>query len=151
MFKYQQISCGDKHRYIVGCPRVAFPFDTDMQSVEYPTAHCSAMVRLGARLIELTAQTRNELFWKATWKVANRQSHSYPLSLRVGISAGSVAGIVLGVCRRFYCVYGPTVNRCRCRVCSCQLARPLHDSGAVRAGNRPSIPKRTLNETPRTA
>merc|ERR1719199_1551507 len=69
------------------------------------------MVRLGARLIELTAQTRNELFWKATWKVANRQSHSYPLSLRVGISAGSVAGIVLGVCRRFYCVYGPTVNR----------------------------------------
>ena len=43
------------------------------------------------------------------------------LELRVGVSSGPVAGIVLGACRRFYCVYGPTVNRA---ARMCQVAAP---------------------------
>ena len=39
------------------------------------------------------------------------------LEMKVGINAGPVACVVLGTCRRFYCVYGNTVNTAA-RMCS---------------------------------
>ena len=32
------------------------------------------------------------------------------VAIRVGISTGQVAAVLLGKCRRFYCIYGDTVN-----------------------------------------
>jgi len=38
MFKYQRVATGSVHSYIVGCPRVAAPYDKITQGTAYPAA-----------------------------------------------------------------------------------------------------------------
>jgi len=45
--------------------------------------------------------------------------HFYFGDLQVGLSAGEAAGVVLGKCRRFYCVYGGLFQ---CSVCCIGVA-----------------------------
>jgi len=97
MFKYQHVSCGSKHYYIVACPRAACPYDATEQEAEYPARLCHSMVHLGGRLKESTANF--------AYQGQRRQMH-----LSVGIHCGPAACVVLGKCRRFFCVYGNTVN-----------------------------------------
>jgi len=58
---------------------------------------CRALLRLCRALLSMC----RALFEKA--------QHTYA---QVGLSAGEAAGVVLGKCRRFYCVYGDTGLRC---------------------------------------
>ena len=93
MHKYQHVSCGDKHYYIVGCPRIACPYDLAEQLLEYPANYSVNMIQLGRQLTRTTSK----------FAAPNR-----PLQMKVGINCGPVASVVLGKCRRFYCVYGNT-------------------------------------------
>jgi hypothetical protein len=101
MFKYQHVSTGKNIYYVVSCPRAACPFDMDQQAAEYPGQYCYEMIKLGWNLIEHT-----ELF-----------SRSHEMKMKVGINCGPLAGIVLGKCRRFYCLLGSTMN-VSARMCS---------------------------------
>jgi hypothetical protein len=101
MFKYQHVSTGKKIDYVVSCPRAACPFDLDQQAAEYPAQYCYEMIKLGWNLIEHT-----ELF-----------SRSHEMKMKVGINCGPLAGIVLGKYRRFYCLFGNTMN-VSARMCS---------------------------------
>jgi hypothetical protein len=101
MFKYQHVSTGKKIDYVVSCPRAACPFDMDQQAAEYPGQHCYEMIKLGWNLIEYT-----EVF-----------SRSHEMKMKVGINCGPLAGIVLGKYRRFYCLFGNTMN-VSARMCS---------------------------------
>jgi hypothetical protein len=94
MFKYQHVSTGKKVDYVVACPRAACPFDVDQQAAEYPAQYCYDMIKLGWNLIEYT-----EVF-----------SRSHEMKMKVGINCGPLAGIVLGKYRRFYCLFGNTMN-----------------------------------------
>jgi hypothetical protein len=94
MFKYQHVSTGKKIDYVVSCPRAACPFDVDQQAAEYPAQYCYEMIKLGWNLIEYT-----EVF-----------SRSHEMTMKVGINCGPLAGIVLGKYRRFYCLFGNTMN-----------------------------------------
>jgi hypothetical protein len=101
MFKYQHVSTGKNIYYVVSCPRAACPFDMDQQAAEYPGQHCYEMIKLGWNLMEYT-----EVF-----------SRSHEMKMKVGINCGPLAGIVLGKYRRFYCLYGNTMN-VSARMCS---------------------------------
>ncbi len=101
MFKYQHVSTGKKIDYVVSCPRAACPFDVDQQAAEYPGQYCCEMIKLGWNLIEYT-------------KVFSR---SHEIQMKVGINCGPLAGIVLGKFRRFYCLFGNTMN-VSARMCS---------------------------------
>jgi hypothetical protein len=101
MFKYQHVSTGKKIDYVVSCPRAACPFDMDQQAAEYPAQYCYEMIKLGWNLIEYT-----EVF-----------SRSHAMKMKVGINCGPLAGIVLGKYRRFYCLFGNTMN-VSARMCS---------------------------------
>jgi hypothetical protein len=102
MFKYQHVSTGKKIDYVVSCPRAACPFDIDQQAEEYPRKYCYEMIKLGWNLIQYT-----EVF---------SRSHEMP-QMKVGINCGPLAGIVLGKYRRFYCLFGNTMN-VSARMCS---------------------------------
>jgi hypothetical protein len=84
MFKYQHVSCGNSHYYIVGCPRVACPFDEAEQSSEYPATSSFKMIELGHQLARMTSSFA---------------STKRPLHMKVGINCGPVASVVLGKCR----------------------------------------------------
>ena len=43
----QYVSYGDSHNYVVGCPRVACPFDTEIKDVPYPEDFTERLIRLG--------------------------------------------------------------------------------------------------------
>jgi hypothetical protein len=101
MFKYQHVSTGKKIDYVVSCPRAACPFDIDQQAAEYPGKYCYEMIKLGWNLIQYT-----EVF-----------SRSHEMQMKVGINCGPLAGIVLGKYRRFYCLFGNTMN-VSARMCS---------------------------------
>ena len=91
MFKYQHV--GDW--YIVACPRAASPFDAAVQAAP-SSAHVAGMLLLAAELRRIAA--------------AHSLAGHGPLRLGVGIDCGPVAGVVIGEHRRFYCLYGDTVN-----------------------------------------
>ena len=93
MHKYQHVSCGNAHYYIVGCPRIACPFDVEEQSSEYPRHYSVNMIQLGRQLSRIVSK----------FAAPNR-----PLHMKIGINCGPVASVVLGKCRRYYCVYGNT-------------------------------------------
>ena len=93
MHKYQHVSCGNAHYYIVGCPRIACPFDVDEQFCEYPRHYSVNMIHLGRQLSRIVSK----------FAAPNR-----PLHMKIGINCGPVASVVLGKCRRYYCVYGNT-------------------------------------------
>jgi hypothetical protein len=114
MFKYQHVSCGDTLYYIVACPRVACPFDKDEQEAPYPSAYCHELLELGWDLKQATAR-----FDQRHLKDLRSEDGEggVRLEMKVGINAGPVACVVLGTCRRFYCVYGNTVNTAA-RMCS---------------------------------
>ena len=71
MFKYQHVSCGASHYYIVGCPRMASPFDSSQQYMDYPSDISEKMIELGRQLSRVTSCLA---------------SPSRPLHLKVGIN-----------------------------------------------------------------
>jgi hypothetical protein len=110
MFKYQHISTGKKLYYVVSCPRAACPFDIDQQAAEYPGQTCYEMIKLGWNLMEYT-----QVFSQKCCEVNN--DRSLVMKMKVGMNCGPLAGIVLGKYRRFYCLFGDTMN-VSARMCS---------------------------------
>ena len=92
MLKQQHVSCGTKHAYIVVCPRTARPDESDELSQDH---YSRGMALLGLQLQRIARDLAHNL---------------QPLTVRVGVSCGPVAIVILGVCRRFCCIYGDTVN-----------------------------------------
>jgi class 3 adenylate cyclase len=145
MFKYQHVCTGSEIFYIVGCPRMACPYDDSVQALRYPHKETLvSMIRLAAdinktvnsfgragqgsagiqrngdKAIATAAHWRRQPVAHHTSPVSS-SSEILPISVHMGLCSGPVAGIVLGKCRRFYCVYGDTVN---VAARMCQLACP---------------------------
>ena len=112
MFKYQYVSCGTCHNFIVTCPRASMedrPLwermseDVDGYNVD--------MIELGFDLMRtMSNMTRKPSFYDTEGIERETPVRARNSTMKVGLSIGPVAGIVLGSCRRFYCVYGDTVN-----------------------------------------
>jgi len=109
MFKYQHVCCGSLHNFIVTCP------EGSMQEggVNADSANVSKnrhdMIVLGFDLMEITSQkVKRPHFQSSIESGAEREvpARAQKLTMQVGLSSGPAAGIVLGRCRRFYCIYG---------------------------------------------
>jgi class 3 adenylate cyclase len=140
MFKYQHVSSGACHYFIVACPCVSNPYkDAGSESYsEYPYAkNYLDMIALGFDLIGITSKVLSSSSVDEFDKLREVPKRTYDeMQIKVGISSGPAAGVVLGRCRRFYCVYGDTINTAaRMSASSCP--------GAVRVtaeiGGHPSV------------
>ncbi|KAJ1488698.1 nucleotide cyclase [Baffinella frigidus] len=87
MYKYQHVY----DTYLVSCPRGALP-DIDEDHEPYPEDYTIQMVLLAFRIKEVV-----ETFY----------THSGErLSVQAGLNCGPAAGAVVGLSRKFYCIYG---------------------------------------------
>ena len=65
------------------------------------------MIALGFDLMLIMGQmSREPFFHDVEGKERETPVRAQNLAMKVGISVGPVAGIVMGSCRRFYCIYG---------------------------------------------
>ena len=65
------------------------------------------MIVLGFDLMLTMSQMAREPFFHDVEGIERETPASaQSLAMKVGLSAGPVAGIVMGSCRRFYCIYG---------------------------------------------
>ena len=108
MFKYQHVGPW----YIVACPRAANPFGAAPASGE--AARLAADMALLAE--ELKQIAKGNPLWDGS-----------PLCLKVGLASGPAAGVVIGSHRRFYCLYGDTVNTAS-RMCHHAAVNTLCDA-----------------------
>ena len=140
LFKYQAVACGGCHNFIVTCPHVATLHEQASQKEYY-----SDMIGLGFELIHIVKRFTNR-----TNEHADESCHGDVASpstvaqgapkaparamkitgLQVGISSGPAAGIVLGSCRRFWCVYGDTVNTAA-RMCKFSVTGKIRVTSAI--------------------
>ena len=65
------------------------------------------MIVLGFDLMLFVSQmTRKPFFHDIEGRERETPVRAQNLEMKIGLSAGPVAGIVMGSCRRFYCIYG---------------------------------------------
>jgi class 3 adenylate cyclase len=114
MFKYQYVSCGTCHNFIVTCPRASMedrPLWRRMSEDVDDDDYHLAMIALGFDLMRtMSNMTRKPSFHDTEGIERETPDSAQNSAMKVGLSIGPVAGIVLGSCRRFYCIYGDTVN-----------------------------------------
>jgi class 3 adenylate cyclase len=112
MFKYQHVSCGTCHNFIVTCPRASMedrPLHARMS--EDVDGYHVEMIALGFDLMRtMSNMTCKPSFYDTEGFERETPVRARNSAMKVGLSIGPVAGIVLGSCRRFYCIYGDTVN-----------------------------------------
>jgi class 3 adenylate cyclase len=112
MFKYQYVSCGTCHNFIVTCPRGSMedrPLHARM-SEDVDDYHLD-MIELGFDLMRVMSNMAQKPSFHDTGGMERETPvRARNSAMKVGLSIGPVAGIVLGSCRRFYCIYGDTVN-----------------------------------------
>ena len=120
--QYQHVSCGQCHNYIITCPGIAKPSDAANSLRTYPCASIYPdMTALGFDLMQITRA-------HAQRQVTRTSGSSKPrdVLMKVGISSGCAAAVVLGKCRRFYwcvkkhlyiCLHMPAENS-GCALCS---------------------------------
>ena len=110
MFKYQHVCCGSCHNFIVTCPRASMPEDAvgdDDRTYPASKYYCD-MLSLGADLMHATEKKAlaHTFCCESTDIARDVPAPARNLSMKVGLSSGPAAGVVLGACRRFYCIYG---------------------------------------------
>jgi class 3 adenylate cyclase len=134
MFKYQYVSCGTCHNFIVTCPRGSMedrPLDARM-SGDVDDYNLD-MISLGFDLMRvMNNMARKPSFHDTEGKERETPIRSRNSAMKVGLNIGPVAGIVLGTCRRFYCIYGDTVNTAArmCKFSNLGTIRVTQDIGA---------------------
>ena len=106
MFKYQHVATGSKHSFIVCCPRASCPNNAREQRSDYPADYVRTLFFLAFDMIDLVQTSTG---WPLTQDAASVQELP-GVQVRVGLSRGPIATIVLGICRRYYGIYGNTVN-----------------------------------------
>ena len=108
MFKYQHVCCGSLHNFIVTCPEGSMQEGGVNADSAKVSKNRHDMILLGFDLMEITSQkVKRPLFLD----IESGEEREVParagkLAMQVGLSCGHAAGIVLGRCRRFYCIYG---------------------------------------------
>ena len=109
MFKYQHVCCGSCHNFIVTCPRASTP---EGCKETYPFGkYYRDMISLGFDLMHtMKAMTQKVSYIDSSGKDRDMPFRARNVRMKVGLSSGPAAGVVLGRCRRFYCIYGDTVN-----------------------------------------
>ena len=114
MFKYQHASSGSIHWFIVACPCVSNPYSANSKETYAHGKNYLDLIALGFDLMEITARVLamggvmgGE---KGTEQIREVAERAQDMKMQVGISSGPAAGVVMGRCRRFYCVYGDTIN-----------------------------------------
>lgn len=108
MFKYQHVCCGSCHNFIVTCPRASMP-DVEDGEAAYPASkYYDDMLSLGFDLMYATEKKARapSFFGIETDTERDVPARARNLVMKVGLSSGPAAGVVLGACRRFYCIYG---------------------------------------------
>ena len=114
MFKYQHVSSGSCHNYIVTCPRVSSPHQDsdkgDTIAVNPIDKYFAQMVALGFDLMHITEGIVKPSQDNSSTVNQLDVCPARQVGMKVGISSGPAAGVVLGTVRRFYCIYGDTVN-----------------------------------------
>ena len=94
-----QVLCAVGDWYIVACPSAAAQSSSHLQAAandEYPEAYTRSMVMLAAELQAIS--------------LSYRLQDGNGLLLKVGINCGVATGAVIGLHKRFYCLYGDVVN-----------------------------------------
>ena len=94
MFKYQHVATGSKHSFIVCCPRVSCPYDKREQSRDYPIENVRALFLLAFDMIDIAQRS-------VGWPYADKGGNEQGVRVRVGLSRGPIATVVLGICRRY--------------------------------------------------
>jgi class 3 adenylate cyclase len=142
MFKYQYVSCGTCHNFIVTCPRGSmddWPLHARM-SGDVDDYHLD-MIALGFDLMRaMSNMARKPSFHDTEGKERETPIRARNSAMKVGLSIGPVAGIVLGSCRRFYCIYGDTVNAAA-RMCKFSNLGTIRVTQGVGADARVSTSK----------
>ena len=140
MFKYQHVSSGEHHYFIVTCPYASDPragagagADAYAHAKIYPD-----MVALGFDLMTIAAGVVAGGGGGGGGADAQGEdgARAPAPQIKVGVSSGPAAGVVLGRCRRFYCVYGDTINTAA-RMCA--AARPRTVRVTADIGQHPSV------------
>ncbi|EKX40784.1 hypothetical protein GUITHDRAFT_75248, partial [Guillardia theta CCMP2712] len=91
-FKYHHV----QDTYVICCPRTSRPFHAPDCPARYKQTTSRAMVALASRIIEEVQEFR--------------ALSGEPLWVKVGIACGPLAGAIVGAHRRFYCLFGDTIN-----------------------------------------
>jgi len=87
-------------------------------------------------LSERTKSLYRSVRRKSSGNVNSLHERTKNLYLQVGLSAGEVAGVVLGECRRFFCIYGDTVNTAA-RMCKFSNRGTIRCTAQI--GSHPSL------------
>jgi len=111
LFKYQHVSSGNTHNYIVTCPRVCNLFDFELQNEEYPyESYYREMLALGFELQRIVAEAIAQVSAPpATWAPVSDDRMRRAISIR-RTSSGSETSL------------SERTKRCVC-VCVCVCVR----------------------------
>ena len=138
MFKYQHVSSGECHYFIITCPCVSNPYqDAGADSYAYAKTYLD-MIALGFDLMKITDRVLSLKAFAQADKQREVPESARDVHVKIGISSGPAAGVVLGRCRRFYCVYGDTINTAA-RMCASSGQEAVRVTADI--GQHPSVEK----------
>jgi len=94
LFKYQHVSSGNTHNYIVTCPRVCNLFDFELQNEAYPyEAYYREMLALGFELQRIVAEAISQVSAPpTTWAPVSDDGMRRAISIR-RTSSGSATSL----------------------------------------------------------
>ena len=137
MFKYQHVSSGACHYFIVTCPCVSNPYqDAGADSYAHSKNYLD-MIALGFDIMKITEKisSLNNKFGQ-DYRQSEMPARTWDVHVKIGICSGPAAGVVLGRCRRFYCVYGDTINTAA-RMCASSPQEAVRVTAEI--GEHPSV------------
>ena len=103
------------------------------------------MIALGFDLMRtMSNMTRSPSFHDTVGLERETPARARNSAMKVGLSIGPVAGIVLGSCRRFYCIYGMFRLATTPKLCCFKLLRADHQETRRRLSPIESLPQKLV-------